>query len=244
MTRTVMPGSGPVRAAACCRGAGAVPFLCARACTARGSLTRQPRPVRQRPHHGQVHAVLDPPQQVRAGRGGRVPQPVAVEPPVGQQQHPRPAGCPAARRPGPARRFPCRAPARSPRPAGPGCRRRSASTSRSCGLHLPGPHPAGRLRWSRAGRTQRCSPRCRRRLDGGPVPRHGQQPADVRPRRPSRRQRRAQPPQQQLAAASPRSGARARVSAVAAGVSQPAAASARLSPAVTSPDHLPGTAWR
>ena len=193
MTRTVMPGSGPVSGGSVLPRRRRVAVACAAGPAPRaGSLTcARQDPSGSSADDGQVQAGLDPPQQVRAGAGGRVPQLVAVEAPVGQQQHARRAGCPAAAGPGPARRCPCRAPGRRPRPAAPGCRTPPARPAAAAGSRSrPGravpagcPARSGRRRRrsavssrSRACRTRRRWPGCLR-VDGGPVPGHRQQPA-------------------------------------------------------------------
>ena len=140
---------------------------------------RQEGPVRQFGHDGQVQAGLDPPQQVRAGAGGGVPQPVAVEVPVGQQQHPRPQAAQQAAGQGllagPLAAH--RADRRVQQRPGPARQQRHQPQLRARGLARParsGPCP-GPVRparpppgavvsaRSRAGRTRRRWPGCHRR---------------------------------------------------------------------------------
>jgi len=146
---------------------------------------RQPGPVRQCPDQAQVHLGRDPPQQLRAGARGGVPQLVAVEPAVGQQQHP-PAQLPG--QPGGQRLLPAaaqRADRRAEQPAGAAGDQRHQPYLRIVPVLLAA-RPAERGGVLDAGRH----------LDGGPVPGHRRQPADQRPRR--RPQRAPQPPEQQL----------------------------------------------
>jgi site-specific DNA recombinase len=156
---------------------------------ARVADVREPGPVRQGPRHRQDHAVLGPPQQVRAGRRRSVPQLVAVEVPVGQQQHPRAQA--AQQVPG-ARLLAAalaghRAGGRTEqRPGAAGDQRHQPQLRVMAALTAPQPAERGDIRAAGLGGHD------------SPVPGHRQQPADMRPSRPARRQRRAQPPEQRL----------------------------------------------
>jgi site-specific DNA recombinase len=150
---------------------------------------REPGPVRQRPDREQVHRGRDPPQQVRPGPGSGGPQAVAVEVPVGQQQHPRAQA--AQQVPGQrllsgalaVQRARCR-PQQPPGAAGD--QRHQPHLRVVAVLPAPGPAESGDVRL--AGRH----------LDSGPVPGRRHQPADQRSRCRLRPQRPRQPPEQQL----------------------------------------------